>query len=123
MWPRFSAESATWLAVNASALLFSTQTSTSRTGWNRRNFHDPRSPSTTPRLGIGGLPPHATSITKHAKTHARISAMVPRSSVDSGRRSWILPLSMASHLFSSESVTEGHPDKLCDAVSDAVLDA
>ena len=30
---------------------------------------------------------------------------------------------MASHLFSSESVTEGHPDKLCDAVSDAVLDA
>ncbi|MEZ4398666.1 MAG: methionine adenosyltransferase [Kofleriaceae bacterium] len=30
---------------------------------------------------------------------------------------------MASHLFSSESVTEGHPDKLCDAVSDGVLDA
>src|SRR6185369_14148320 len=30
---------------------------------------------------------------------------------------------MPSHLFSSESVTEGHPDKLCDAVSDAVLDA
>ncbi len=26
-------------------------------------------------------------------------------------------------LFTSESVTEGHPDKLCDAVSDAVLDA
>jgi S-adenosylmethionine synthetase len=30
---------------------------------------------------------------------------------------------MASHLFSSESVTEGHPDKLCDAVSDTILDA
>jgi S-adenosylmethionine synthetase len=30
---------------------------------------------------------------------------------------------MASYLFSSESVTEGHPDKLCDQVSDAVLDA
>jgi S-adenosylmethionine synthetase len=29
---------------------------------------------------------------------------------------------MASFLFSSESVTEGHPDKLCDAVSDAILD-
>ncbi|MBI4297536.1 MAG: methionine adenosyltransferase [Chloroflexi bacterium] len=28
-----------------------------------------------------------------------------------------------SHLFTSESVTEGHPDKLCDQVSDAVLDA
>src|SRR5690606_432921 len=26
-------------------------------------------------------------------------------------------------LFTSESVTEGHPDKLCDAISDAVLDA
>ena len=25
-------------------------------------------------------------------------------------------------LFSSESVTEGHPDKICDQVSDAVLD-
>jgi S-adenosylmethionine synthetase len=30
---------------------------------------------------------------------------------------------MASYLFSSESVTEGHPDKLCDAVSDTILDA
>ena len=30
---------------------------------------------------------------------------------------------MSSYLFSSESVTEGHPDKLCDAISDAVLDA
>ncbi|MEX0984087.1 MAG: methionine adenosyltransferase [Actinomycetota bacterium] len=28
-----------------------------------------------------------------------------------------------SHLFSSESVTEGHPDKLADQISDAVLDA
>ncbi|MFK8000583.1 MAG: methionine adenosyltransferase [Polyangiales bacterium] len=30
---------------------------------------------------------------------------------------------MAGHLFTSESVTEGHPDKICDNVSDAVLDA
>ena len=30
---------------------------------------------------------------------------------------------MEKRLFTSESVTEGHPDKLCDAVSDAVLDA
>ena len=29
---------------------------------------------------------------------------------------------MSSHLFSSESVTEGHPDKLCDQISDAILD-
>ena len=30
---------------------------------------------------------------------------------------------MARHLFSSESVTKGHPDKICDQISDAVLDA
>jgi len=30
---------------------------------------------------------------------------------------------MANHLFTSESVTEGHPDKICDQISDAVLDA
>ena len=30
---------------------------------------------------------------------------------------------MAHHLFTSESVTEGHPDKVCDQISDAVLDA
>ena len=29
----------------------------------------------------------------------------------------------SSYLFTSESVTEGHPDKLCDLVSDAILDA
>ncbi|MGH3470364.1 MAG: S-adenosylmethionine synthetase N-terminal domain-containing protein, partial [Thermocrispum sp.] len=30
---------------------------------------------------------------------------------------------MSRRLFTSESVTEGHPDKMCDAISDAVLDA
>ena len=30
---------------------------------------------------------------------------------------------MAKYLFTSESVTEGHPDKICDQISDAVLDA
>ncbi len=30
---------------------------------------------------------------------------------------------MSSYVFTSESVTEGHPDKICDAISDAVLDA
>ena len=29
---------------------------------------------------------------------------------------------MAKYLFTSESVTEGHPDKVCDAISDAILD-
>ena len=30
---------------------------------------------------------------------------------------------MAKHLFTSESVTQGHPDKLCDQISDGILDA
>ena len=30
---------------------------------------------------------------------------------------------MNSTLFTSESVSEGHPDKVCDQISDAVLDA
>ena len=32
-------------------------------------------------------------------------------------------MSSPSYLLTSESVTEGHPDKLCDQVSDAILDA
>ena len=30
---------------------------------------------------------------------------------------------MAQHIFTSESVSEGHPDKIADQISDAVLDA
>ena len=30
---------------------------------------------------------------------------------------------MDKRLFTSESVTEGHPDKICDNISDAILDA
>ena len=30
---------------------------------------------------------------------------------------------MVKKLFTSESVTEGHPDKICDQISDAILDA
>ena len=29
---------------------------------------------------------------------------------------------MEKNLFTSESVSEGHPDKLCDQISDAILD-
>ncbi|HEY2198717.1 MAG TPA: S-adenosylmethionine synthetase N-terminal domain-containing protein, partial [Mycobacterium sp.] len=32
-------------------------------------------------------------------------------------------MSEQGRLFTSESVTEGHPDKICDAISDSVLDA
>ena len=30
---------------------------------------------------------------------------------------------MSRNLFTSESVTEGHPDKICDQISDSILDA
>jgi S-adenosylmethionine synthetase len=32
-------------------------------------------------------------------------------------------LARQNYLFTSESVSEGHPDKVCDRISDAVLDA
>ena len=32
-------------------------------------------------------------------------------------------MSSEKYLFTSESVTEGHPDKICDQISDAILDA
>ena len=34
-----------------------------------------------------------------------------------------LPVSRASYLFTSESVSEGHPDKVCDRISDTIVDA
>ena len=32
-------------------------------------------------------------------------------------------MSHSNYLFTSESVSEGHPDKVCDQISDAILDA
>src|SRR5437763_2400864 len=34
-----------------------------------------------------------------------------------------IPVARPSYLFTSESVSEGHPDKVCDQISDAILDA
>lgn len=42
-----------------------------------------------------------------------------RNSKDTNRKE----INMEKRLFTSESVTEGHPDKVCDAISDAILDA
>src|SRR5690554_5078547 len=36
---------------------------------------------------------------------------------------WIRKVAKSRRLFTSESVTEGHPDKICDQISDAILDA
>src|ERR687891_540739 len=44
---------------------------------------------------------------------------VSRSVVDEGMETG----SRTSHLFTSESVTEGHPDKIADQISDTILDA
>jgi S-adenosylmethionine synthetase len=32
-------------------------------------------------------------------------------------------MSLNNYIFTSESVSEGHPDKVCDQISDAILDA
>ncbi|HSW40070.1 MAG TPA: S-adenosylmethionine synthetase N-terminal domain-containing protein, partial [Acidobacteriota bacterium] len=34
-----------------------------------------------------------------------------------------LSISGNQHIFTSESVTEGHPDKVCDYIADSILDA
>jgi S-adenosylmethionine synthetase len=34
-----------------------------------------------------------------------------------------VPVNRQNYIFTSESVSEGHPDKVCDRISDAVLDA
>src|ERR1700748_3436735 len=49
------------------------------------------------------------------------------------RTAWLVPIdrprpdrrpgTSALRLFTSESVTEGHPDKICDQISDSILDA
>ena len=36
---------------------------------------------------------------------------------------WRQKMGMTEYLFTSESVTEGHPDKVADQISDAILDA
>src|SRR3989338_6368192 len=46
-----------------------------------------------------------------------------RASPPSRRRPGGVGMAREEHLFTSESVTEGHPDKIADQVSDAVLDA
>ncbi|CAI9762089.1 unnamed protein product [Fraxinus pennsylvanica] len=51
------------------------------------------------------------------------SASVATSSEESQLCFFTLRADMETFLFTSESVNEGHPDKLCDQVSDAILDA
>jgi S-adenosylmethionine synthetase len=54
-------------------------------------------------------------------TEVARGAVIPSASTSRGFMTSIVDAS--EYLFTSESVTEGHPDKLCDQVSDAILDA
>src|SRR5881397_1289160 len=58
-------------------------------------------------------------------TATRLSARCLWRSSSAAARAASLPPAMSSRdfLFTSESVTEGHPDKMADQVSDAILDA
>ncbi len=49
--------------------------------------------------------------------------MSEESSIDGRSADEKRPVRESTYLFTSESVTEGHPDKICDQISDAVLDA
>merc|ERR1711915_1149261 len=49
--------------------------------------------------------------------------LLSRFSLALSRETLFLRIEMETFLFTSESVNEGHPDKLCDQISDAVLDA
>src|SRR3954447_8618407 len=74
----------------------------------------------------------ATTLALSAEEPEKLRATL-RSAIDSRRNRWetsaaskpaeLKESSMSEYLFTSESVTEGHPDKLCDQVSDAILDA
>lgn len=48
-----------------------------------------------------------------------MSSIIPETSLDSQ----LLPAKAATFVFSSESVSEGHPDKVCDFIADSILDA
>src|SRR6266446_4454619 len=50
-------------------------------------------------------------------------AVVDRFNASTLQRFNVLQTMSRRYIFSSESVSEGHPDKVCDAISDAVLDA
>src|SRR6201986_3744456 len=47
----------------------------------------------------------------------------PRAADNKGQIKGVRTLSKKRYLFTSESVTEGHPDKIADQISDAILDA
>ena len=57
------------------------------------------------------------------ETRIYFSSFRPRSALCSGGEGKGEVIMARHYLFTSESVTEGHPDKICDQISDAILDA
>ena len=58
-----------------------------------------------------------------AKTKAKPDVGGPAALPGVQREPWEGILTLKDYLFTSESVSEGHPDKVCDQISDAILDA
>src|SRR3990172_9442489 len=77
----------------------------------------PASPSAGRSLGSFGSFP-GTIRTATCDLYCVVSHSSPRCGLFCWRRS-----TMSRYIFSSESVSEGHPDKVCDYISDSVLDA
>lgn len=87
-----------------------------------------------PMLSAGKSLLSSCSSSTSTSSSRRTAAVHPSSSATHTRRLHVSPAAAATaaagqgnvphtFLFTSESVTEGHPDKICDQVSDAVLDA
>ena len=74
-----------------------------------------------PRQPALGKVPNPAVVYRKMRVHPNLTLRLPRGVFSSStkRKEQI----MAKRLFTSESVTEGHPDKICDQISDAVLDA
>ena len=70
-----------------------------------------------------GTRPPVPPLTSRPATAKNVAAQPDRAIVARAGCPGGLILSRASYLFTSESVSEGHPDKVCDRISDEVVDA
>src|SRR5262245_23554220 len=73
--------------------------------------------------GGAGTVPGPPAGRPHERVAAPVGGYYLAATVTGCRITCWEPLSRMRHVFTSESVTEGHPDKVADAISDAVLDA
>jgi S-adenosylmethionine synthetase len=69
-------------------------------------------------MGVFGMATRVLTQARGAETEAAAGA-TPFGAIGSGKTQ----MARQNYIFTSESVSEGHPDKVCDRISDAVLDA